>query len=59
MSSRLDFPLTKADLNNMITANKVIYYVDFNTEPDGEHVKIYSEYGIDFQLTGNFIYQSN
>lgn len=57
-SSKLEFALTKSMIEQMVSATKVVYYVDFNTEPDGDHVKIYNTYGIDFQLTGNFIYRA-
>lgn len=57
-SSRLDFELTKTMVQQMIEASKVVYRVVFNTKPSGTHVRVYSEYGIDFQLTGDFIYRA-
>jgi len=50
-------PLTKDKLNNLFLCKNLLIVATFNTLPDNTHVKIYSNYYIDFKVIGDFSYR--
>ncbi len=50
-------PLTKEKLQNLFLAKSLIIEAKFNTQPANTHVKIYSNYYIDFKIIGDFSYR--
>jgi hypothetical protein len=60
MSSRSSFYVSESKLQNILRSRKVIFKVKFNTTagttPPNSYVKIYTDYDIDFRLTGDFNY---
>jgi hypothetical protein len=58
MYSKVPFHLDQSRLNNILHAYKIVFRVKFSTASlPGTFVKIYSDYSIDFKLTGDFDYQ--
>jgi hypothetical protein len=57
MYSKIPFHLDQSKLNNILHAYKIVFKVKFSTAAlPGNFVKIYSDYSIDFKLTGSFDY---
>ena len=52
-------PVNEEMKNTFFTTEKMKVVVKFNTKPTGTFLKIYSDYKIDFQLTGDFNYKAN
>ena len=50
-------PVSTVKLQNFIAAKKLIITARFNTQPPHTHVKIYSDYYIDFKVIGDFSYR--
>lgn len=50
-------PVTKSKLQSLFLSKKLIIEAKFNTQPAHTHVKIYSDYYIDFKLIGDFSYR--
>ncbi len=55
MHSKVKFPFTKTQLNNIATAPKLIFDVKFATPPL-KFVKLFTDYNMDIKLVGDFIY---
>jgi len=56
-TSKNVIPVSPAKLHNFIAAKKLVITAHFNTQPPHTHVKIYSDYYIDFKLIGDFSYR--
>ncbi|MFL5731060.1 MAG: hypothetical protein ACJ75J_16350 [Cytophagaceae bacterium] len=58
-SSSVPFHLDATRVSNIALANRIIFKVKFSTvsAPPGNFIKIYSDYEMDFKLTGGFDYQ--
>ena len=54
-SLRIDLPSKK--FFKVLNTDKVKIVTSFDTKPNSEHVKIYSDYEIKFKLTGDFTYK--
>lgn len=54
--SKIDFPVSKAKLNHLLTAKKVIFKGILSTEGT-DFQKIYDTYSLNFSLVGNVEYQ--
>lgn len=54
--TKLSFYIEKERIERILNSSNVIFTVTFSTHPTDTHVKIYSDYTIDFKLTGDFDY---
>ena len=52
---RVDLPASRFNL--FLNTKRIIISTRFDTKPNNEHVKIYSDYEIKFKLTGDFTYK--
>jgi hypothetical protein len=52
--TKIIVPVTGDRLDHLFTARKMILKIKFNTANQGHYIKIYSDYGIDLKLTGDF-----
>ncbi len=57
--SKQYIPVTEHVKDNLFDTKKMVVRVKFNTKPAAMHVKIYSDYKMDLQLTGDFTYKAN
>jgi hypothetical protein len=57
--SKLLIPVDDALIETFFNTKKMKVVVKFNTKPTGTFLKVYSDYSIDFQLTGDFNYKAN
>ena len=55
--TRLQINLPQAKFFKVLNTEKVKIVTRFDTKPNNEHVKIYSDYEIKFKLTGDFTYK--
>ncbi len=55
-SSQLSFVADATKMSNLYNTYKVIFKIQFTTEPNTSYLKIYSDYSIDFKLVGNLNY---
>ncbi|HWZ21232.1 MAG TPA: hypothetical protein VNW06_01190 [Cytophagaceae bacterium] len=55
-SSHLSFPIDATKMNNLYNTYKVIFKIEFTTQPNSNYLKIYSDYSIDFKLVGDLNY---
>ncbi len=55
--TKLNIPLNKTKFLRVLNTKKIVITAKFNTKPDNEHVKIYSNYEIKFKMTGDFTYK--
>lgn len=58
-SSKIDIPLSGADIDNLYQSGKVVVRIAFTTQPQAQHLKIYEDYAIDIKLVGDFTYNVN
>ncbi|RZK14145.1 MAG: hypothetical protein EOO43_16780 [Flavobacterium sp.] len=58
MHSRISFHLDENRMTNVMNAKKVIFKVQFNTTgaSSGSFVRIFTDYAMDFKLSGDFAY---
>ena len=57
MFSKIPFHVDQSKIANILHAYKIVFKVKFSTATlPGTYVKIYSDYSIDFKLTGGFDY---
>jgi hypothetical protein len=54
--SKISFHVNSDQLTKILQSQKAIFKVEFSTEPQGQFVKIYSDYEIGFKLVGEFDY---
>jgi len=54
--SKLAIPMNKEKFDLFIRTKKLRIKSNFKTQPQSEHVQIYSDYTIEFKLTGDFTY---
>ncbi|MDQ3141506.1 MAG: hypothetical protein M3Q56_04585 [Bacteroidota bacterium] len=54
--SHIRIPVDKAKIDQLLATKKVKIKAQFKTKPDSSPIKIYSEYAIQFQLSGSFIF---
>ncbi len=52
--SRLFIPVTVERIDKLFDCRKMLIRARFDTKPASQYVKIYSDYAIDFKLTGDF-----
>jgi hypothetical protein len=57
--SNLKIPLDKTTLDKIKEVEKMIITISLTTQPQNELLKIYSDYKIKLQLTGDFSYRTN
>lgn len=57
--SKLFIPMDKTKFDLFIRTKKLKIKSTFKTQPQSEHVQIYSDYTIEFKLTGDFTYHMN
>lgn len=57
--TQLDFAFDEARMQRLFLAEKVVFWADFNTQPGSTHLKIYSDYKMDFKIIGDFQYRVN
>jgi hypothetical protein len=55
-ASHVSFTADAHRMNNLYNSYKVIFKIEFTTEPAATYVKIYNDYSIDFSMTGNMNY---
>jgi len=55
--SKIKIPLSNSKINTLLNTEKVLVKFSFSTVPTNQHLKIYSEYAIEFILTGDFNYK--
>ncbi|MCX6180973.1 MAG: hypothetical protein NT150_03460 [Bacteroidetes bacterium] len=54
-SSQISFDVPVSKMENLFSAKKLLLIADFNTaQPNTEYAKVYSDYAIEFLLTGDF-----
>ena len=56
-ASQISFDVPAAKMENLFSAQKLLLIANFNTfqpNPDSDYSKVYSDYSIDFILTGDF-----
>ncbi|NQY68030.1 MAG: hypothetical protein HRT72_09960 [Flavobacteriales bacterium] len=56
MKSELFIPLSKEKIDNLYETYKMMIFVDFSTSSSSTGAKIYSDYGIDVKVVGDFTY---
>lgn len=54
--SKLVIPVDQNRINTFFDTKKMKIVARFNTRPNNTHLKIYSDYTIDFQIAGDFTY---
>jgi hypothetical protein len=54
--TNVPFDVNKDKMEKIYSAKKVIFTVSFTTNPNTTHLKIYSNYGIDFKIVGDINY---
>ncbi len=57
--TQLDFAFDEDRMRRLFLAEKVVFWADFNTQPGSTHLKIYSDYKMDFKIIGDFQYRVN
>lgn len=55
-SSQIKFEADEQRMNNLYNAKKVIFKIEFTTNPSATFLKIYSDYSIDFKMIGDMNY---
>ncbi len=55
-TSQLIFDADEETMNNLYNSTLVIFKIEFTTEPSTAHMKIYSDYAIDFKMVGDMDY---
>ena len=55
-SSVIKFDVDERKMNNLYNSQKVIFKIEFTTEPSSTFLKIYSDYSIDFKMVGDMDY---
>ncbi len=54
-ASQISFDVSAAKMENLFNAKRLLLIADFNTvQPNPDYAKVYSDYSIDFTLTGDF-----
>jgi hypothetical protein len=54
--SKITFHVDNNRMQTILRSRKIVFKVKFSTEPGSTFLKIYSDYSIDFKLTGDFNY---
>ena len=57
--SRLIIPVTQDRINHFFESPKIKVVSRFTTKPTGQTIRIYSDYKMELQLTGDFNYRAN
>ena len=57
--SVLTIPLSKADIDALYSAKKMVFKIAFTTTAQPQFIKIYDGYSIDIKVIGDFAYQIN
>jgi hypothetical protein len=57
--SKLTIPVNEQKIQTLFNTKRMKIVAGFTTKPVNTNVKIYSDYSIDFQLTGDFNYRAN
>jgi hypothetical protein len=52
----LEIPVSKAKMEILRVTRRIRIVTRFTTNPGNRHLKIYSDYSVDFKLTGDFTY---
>ncbi len=55
-SSQIKFGVDEYRMNNIYNTEKVIFKIEFTTEPSSTFLKIYNDYSIDFKMVGDMDY---
>lgn len=56
VETRIDIPVDRSKIDRLLKAKSLAVHAVFDTKPEGELVKIYDQYYLEFQLTADFIY---
>ena len=56
-NSRVKYTISESTMAIILNANKARINASFNSAPNNQYVKIYSDYKMGFQLIGDFTYQ--
>lgn len=56
VETRIDIPVDRSKIDRLLNAKAIVVNAVFDTKPEGELVKIYEQYYLEFQLTADFIY---
>lgn len=56
VETRIDIPVDRSKIDRLLKAKSLAVHAVFDTKPQGELVKIYDQYYLEFQLTADFIY---
>ena len=54
--SLIAYEVSNMQMNNLYQAKKLMFRVQFTTAPTSTHLKLYSDYSIDFKLVGDLNY---
>jgi hypothetical protein len=55
--TKLVVPVSESKMSSLLTSKKLLLVTKFNTAAQPSYIKIYSHYGIDLKLTGDFDYE--
>lgn len=55
--TKLEVPVSESQMHQVLSSRRLLLITTFNTAAQPNYIKIYSHYGIDIRLTGDFDYE--